>query len=209
MKWLAIIISAVCLASCANKRTLTPPLPVAPPKAILVAPVASQVRESIAVADKTAAVLDVGAKEAGKAATAARIEAERLKNQKAANESELTKLWQDLQSVESRNLFLETQTSRLVANLSDARKTAETLQQHAAAKDAEAERLRDQHKQLSETASYYSEGLAAAYKSIQDERSRADKLEGEILLYRIALGIISTLALLYVAAKLVIRYFWK
>lgn len=206
MKYLTIILTGLALASCATtKAPSTPPLPQAPPRAVLVAPEASRVRESIATADRTAAVIDAGAKDASKAATAARQEAERLKDQAAVSPAEMTKLWQDLQSLEARNLFLETQASRLVANLTDARNTAATLQQVAAEKDAEAEQLRAQHLQLSQTATHYSQQLDATHQESVKQRTRADKLAGEILLYRIALVVLTAIGALYIFARIYFR----
>lgn len=188
--------------ACATKPTPSSIIPAAPPKAIPVTPEASKLRDQINAADKTAALIDTGAKEAHKAATAARAQAERLKDQKSATPAELTKLWQDLQSLEARNLFLETETSRLTANLTDARNTAGTLQQYAAAKDAEAQQLRSQHSHLSTMVSDYSTQLTTANKATTQQRARADRLAGEILLYRIALGIIAALLIGWAILKL-------
>lgn len=201
MKPLLFILCALVAASCAPKAPLTPPLPTAPPKAILVAPLASKVRESIATADRTAAVIDAGAKEASKAATKARAEAERLKIQKTATEGELTKLWQSLQAVESRNLFLESQVTRLTTNLADARGAAATLQEHAAKKDQEAEAAQAQLADVKVTATYHAGQAKATWEESLKQRTRADKLAGEILLYRIALGICAALLVSWVAIR--------
>jgi chromosome segregation ATPase len=198
---LTIALCAV-LASCASKPAPSSVIPPAPPRAVPVAPEASKLRDQIADAGKMAAVIDAGAKEARQAATAARQEAERLKTQKTATEAELTKLWQDLQTVEARNLFLETETSRLTVSLTDARATAGKLQEYASAKDAEAEQLRVGHSHLKAMVGDYTTQLASANKAIEGQRTRADKLAGEIRLYRIALVICVAIALAWVAAKL-------
>ena len=202
MKWLLALALPLAVLSCAPKAAPSSIVPPAPPKALPVAPEVSKLRDQITEADKSAAVIDAGAKEARLAATAARKEAERLKTQKTATEGELTKLWQDLQTVESRNLFLETETSRLAVNLKDARATAAKLQEHAAAKDAEAERLRGDLDFLSVVAKDHANSRSEAEKATAKERTRADKLAGEIRLYRIALGICGAIALAWVAAKI-------
>ena len=155
------------LASCASKPAPSSVVPPIPPRAPPVAPEANKLRDQITAADKSAAMIDAGAKEARKAATAARVEAERLKTQKTATEAELTKLWQDLQTIESRNPFLETETSRLAANLTDARDTAAKLQEHAAVKDAEADGLRAGHTHVKAVMGDYATQLAGANKTIE------------------------------------------
>lgn len=195
MKWLLALAVAL-LASCASKPSPSAIAPPAPPRAVQVAPEVSKLRDQITVADRSVAVIDAGAKEAAKAATAARQEAERLKVQKSASEAELDGLWKQLQTVEIRNLFLEAETSRLAANLTDARDTAAKLQQHAAAKDAEADQLRAGHAHLASMVGDYSKQLAAAREKITKESSRADKLSGEIRLYRVCLGILLTIGII-------------
>lgn len=197
----------VWLTSCAPNRLPPASVPTPPPRAVPVAPEASKVRESIAVADRTAVVIDTTAKDAARAATEARKEAERLKTQKSAAPAELDRLWQDLQSLEARNLFMETQASRLVANLTDARNTAAILQQVAAEKDAEADGLRSQNTQLGKTVSNYSTELNKSYADAAKQRSRADLLAGEIRLYRLALGIASLLIVLYLFARFLLPRF--
>jgi chromosome segregation ATPase len=201
IRLLTIALCAV-LASCASKHAPSSIVPPAPPRAVPVAPEVSKLRDQITAADKSVAVIAAGAKEAARAATAARQEAERLKIQKSATEAELTKLWHDLQTVEARNFFLETETSRLAVNLTDARATAAKLQEHAAAKDAEAERLRGDLDFLSIVAKDHANSRSEAEKATAKERTRADKLAGEIRLYRIALGICGAIALAWVAAKI-------
>ncbi|WAC18938.1 hypothetical protein OVA24_17030 [Luteolibacter sp. SL250] len=200
---IAIFCCAV-LASCAPKPAPTSVVPPAPPRATAVAPEVGKLRDHIAEADRMATAIDSGAKEARLAATRAREEAERLKDRKTATEAELTRLWQDLQTMEARNLFLETETARLAANLTDARKTAATLQQHAAAKDAEADQLRAAHTHLTSTVADYATQITASNKAAEAQRTRADKLAGEIRLHRIALGICVAIALAWVAAKLLL-----
>jgi len=198
------IIPLLCIlvASCATRPTPTPVIPPAPPRAAVVAEEAGRLRDHISDAGKMAAVIGSGAKEARLAATKAREEAERLKTQKSASGAELTRLWQDLQAVEARNLFLETETSRLAGNLADARKAAATLQQHASAKDAEADQLRAGHTHLSTMVGDYASQLTARNKAAEAQRTRADKLAGEIRLYRIALGLCLAIALAWVAARI-------
>lgn len=190
------------LVSCASKPAQSSVIPPAPPRAAPVAPEVSKMRDQITAVDKSVAVIDASAKEARQASTAARQEAERLKTQKTATEAELTKLWQDLQTVEARNLFLETETSRLAASLTDARTTAARLQEHAAAKDQEADQLRAGHDHLKAMVGDYASQLATVQKTVEAQRTRADKLAGEIRLYRIALGICAAIALAWVAAKI-------
>jgi len=170
-----------------------------------VAPEASKLREHITDADKAAAAIATGATEARKAATAAREEAARLKQNKTASEAELTKLWLDLQTVETRNLFLETETTRLTANLTDARRTAGILQEYASAKDAEADRLRAGHDHLATQVADHATQLSAAHRAAQDHRSRADKLAGEVRLYRIALAIVAAILIAWVALRIFLR----
>jgi uncharacterized phage infection (PIP) family protein YhgE len=202
IRFLIPSLCSLLLASCATKPTPVSTVAPPPPRAAAVAPEVSKLRDHVAEADKMAASIDTGAKEARLAATRAREEAERLKSRKAATEAELTKLWQDLQTVEARNLFLETESSRLTAALSDARASAAKLQQYAATKDAEAEQLRAGHTQLTATVSDYATQLAATTKATEIQRTRADKLAGEIRLYRIALAICAAIALAWVAAKI-------
>lgn len=199
-----IPLCCILLASCATRPAPTSAIPPAPPRAATVAPEAGKLRDQVDDAGKMAAVIDTGAKEARQAATRAREEAERLKTRKTATEAELTRLWQDLQSVETRNLFLETETSRLAANLNDARRTAATLQQHASAKDAEADQLRAGHTHLGKVVADQARQIAATGKAIELQRTRADKLAGEIRIYRIALGICAAITIAWVAAKLLL-----
>lgn len=191
------------LASCATRHAPPPTTPPAPPRAAAVAPEVSKLRDHMAEAGKMATIIGSGATEARLAATKAREEAERLKTRKTATATELTQLWRDIQTVEARNLFLETETSRLTASLTDARNTAATLQQHAAVKDAEADQLRAGHTHLRSLVGDYAKQLAATAKASESHRTRADKLAGEIRIYRIALGICLAIVLAWVAAKLV------
>ena len=77
-------------------------------------------------ADRQTALITQTAEEVTRATRAAREKAGELAKERSATPEELTRLWQDLQSVEARNLFLETQTKRLTANLTDARANAAT-----------------------------------------------------------------------------------
>lgn len=190
------------LTSCATKQATSTLLPPPPPRAVAVAPEASRLHEQITTADHTAANIATGAAKARQAATAARQEVARLKQNKTATEAELTKLWQDLQTVETRNLFLETETSRLSSNLTEARKTATTLQQYASAKDTEADQLRAGNDHLTHTVGSFSKQLAAANKATDDHRSHADRLLGEIRLYRITLGITAAIIIAWISLKL-------
>lgn len=191
------------LPACATKAIPggTPPLPAAPPKAILVAPAVSQLRETLQAADRQSTLVTQAARETTRATTQAREKAGVLAKNRAATPEELTRLWQDLQSLEARNLFLETQTQRLTGNLTDARNTAAILQQTAAAKDAEADALRQQHTHLTQTVSHYSRELGTAHQAAITQRTRADQLSGEIRLYRLALGIAALLLILYLTAR--------
>ncbi|MBX3740260.1 MAG: hypothetical protein KF712_04670 [Akkermansiaceae bacterium] len=196
-----IPLCCILLASCASKPAPTSIVPAAPPRAAAVAPEAGRLRDQIADAGEMAAIIGSGATEARLAATKAREEAERLKTLKTATEAELTRLWQDLQTVEARNLFLDTETSRLAAALTDARAAAGRLQEHASMKDAEAGQLRAAHTHLSTMVADHATQLTAATKAIGIQRTRADKLSGEIRIYRITLGICLAIALAWIAAK--------
>jgi chromosome segregation ATPase len=200
-----ILLSCVLLASCATKPAPASIIPAAPPRAAAVAPEAGKLRDQISNAGEISAIIGSGAKEARLAATKAREDAERLKARKTANEAELTRLWQDLQNVEERNLFLEMETSRLAASLTDARATAGRFQEQASMKDAEADQLRAAHIHLSTMAADHATRLTAATKSIETQRTRADKLSGEIRIYRIALGICLAIALSWIAAKTILK----
>lgn len=186
------------LASCATQPT---GLPTPPPKAKPVAPQVSRVRDSVATVDKVATVIESNAKEASQAATAARKEAERLKDQQRASAAELEGLWKSLQSVEARNLFLENETQRLSRHLTELGGLTSALEQAAAAKDAEADQLRAQAAQLTETAIAQVKASKAAEKEAQVQRTRADKLAGEIRIYRVVAIGAGVLVLLLIAAK--------
>jgi len=200
---LPLSLIAALLTACGTRSIpgATPPLPAAPPRAIPVVPAVSQLRETLQAADRQTALIHQTAEEVTRATRAAREKASELAKEQSATPEQLTRLWHDLQSVEARNLFLETQTKRLTANLTDARATAATLQQAAAAKDAEAEALRQQHSHLSQTVSHYSQELHTAHKATLTQRTKADELRGEIRLHRLALGIAGLLLVLYLAAR--------
>ncbi len=181
-----------------------PPLPPPPPRAAAVAPEVSKVRESIADADKNAAAIRDAARHSSAAAKEARQEAERLAERRSATPDELNGLWKALQSLEARNLFLEAETESLTTRLTALRTEAAALQQTATARDAEATQLRALSENLTATANHCATTLDRAHKQTALQRSRADKLAGEIHLYRIALGIAAMLAVLWAVVKLVL-----
>lgn len=203
LRHISLIALLVLAASCHHaKVTPSAKLPAAPPRALPVAPEASKVRDQITLADKTASTISTGAQQAAKHATAARQEAERLKAAKSADEAELASLWQSLLTLEAENHSLAKDASRLTTHLADARLTAASLQQYASAKDAEADLLRSQHTHLADSIADYAKQVAALEKSAADHRTKADRLTGEIRLYRISLGMIAILLIGWVAARL-------
>lgn len=139
---------------------------------------------------------------------AATAEADRLRKQKTASETELDGLWQSLQALTARNLFLEAETQAATNSLarertlrltaSEALATAQTL---ARSKESEATQLRLQlidSEYQREAIHTTSTSLA---KTAAQHQSRADQLAGEIRLYRIALGIAVLLFVLWLIIK--------
>ncbi len=159
-------------------------------------------RERIADADKRTAAIHDAARDSAESATEARREAERLKEKRTATAEELDGLWKQLQTVEARNLFLESSSSKLATDLSSLRANAAALESIAAEKDREAAALRDQNGFLGESAKHRADALEEAHKQLTAARTRADRLAGEIRLYRLVLGIAALLYVLW----LVIRF---
>lgn len=190
------------ISSCAPHADVpTPPLPAPPPKAAAVAPAVSRIRETISDADKQAAAVRDAARESATASTRAREEAGRLAANKTATAAELTGLWQALQSVEARNLFLEGETARLTTRITTLRDEASRLQETATARDLEATQLRGANDGLMATTAHYATALRTAQADASTQRTRADKLKGEINLHRIALGIAAILIVLWAALR--------
>jgi predicted nucleic acid-binding Zn-ribbon protein len=198
---LLLILPLLALASCATRTAVTAPLPAPPPKAAAVAPEVSRIRESIADADQQATAIRHAAQESTRAAADARKESGRLAGKGSATPAELNSLWKALQSLEARNLFLEGETHRLTGQLTTLRTSAASLEEKAAARDAEATQLRDQNIHLSARVTTSDRMTATAQGDAIQQRTRADKLAGEIRLYRIALGIFAALLIGWLALK--------
>lgn len=203
MKLLSLLIPLLCVACATGPRDLPAP----PPKARPVAPEVSAVRESIAKTNKSVAIIDAGAKEAAREATKARQEAERLKNQQTASAAELRGLWESLQSVEARNLFLESETSRLSLQVGKLEASGAVLEQAAAEKDAEADELRRQLLFAADVIATNKKATADAEKAATKERTRADNLAGEIGIYRWLLWPVGIVLVLLVIAWIALKWF--
>lgn len=203
MRYLAALIGLL-IASCAPKAAVFAPLPSAPPKAVAVAPEVSKVREAIANADKQAATIRAAATEASRQITAARVDAERLAKAQAATPADLNGLWKALQSAESRNLFLEDETNRLSIRLTATSSDIARLEALASAKDAEASDLRRQNDDLRARVAASDKVAADAQAEAAKQRTRADKLAGEIRLYRLGLGIAALLLIAWVILKFIL-----
>ena len=139
---------------------------------------------------------------------AATDEADRLRRQKTASEAELDGMWQSLQALTARNLFLESEAQAAADSLarektlrhtaSEALTTAHAL---ARGKESEATQLRLQLIDSESQREAIHTTSAALAKAVAHHQSRADKLAGEIRLYRIALGIAALLFLLWIIIK--------
>lgn len=139
---------------------------------------------------------------------AATAEADRLRKQKTASETELDHLWQSLQNLTTRNLFLEAEAQAATDSLArekslrllagEALTSAQTL---ARGKESEATQLRLQLIDSEAQREAIHSTSAALAKAATQHQSRADKLSGEIRLYRIVLGISALLFLLWLITK--------
>ncbi|MBK1883653.1 hypothetical protein JIN85_14625 [Luteolibacter pohnpeiensis] len=192
-------------AGCAPKTASVAPLPSPPAEAAPVTAPAKASREAVERADTKATQLASAAAEARADATAAREEAERLAKAKTATAEELDDLWKSMQKVEARNLFLESETKTLSAQLAEAHKLSAELESAATAKDAESAALRAQNEDLRAVAATYADKINAVQREASELKTKADKLAGEIRVYRWALwgigGLIGLLGLAYVTLR--------
>lgn len=171
MKTIIPILAAVAaclLSSCATSPRA--PVVTAPLRVENVQPVAAKVRESIREADKMVSVIQREATQAAGEATAARVEAERLKEKQTATAGELDALWQSLKSVEARNLFLEKESKTLAYKLTAMTGEAANFDRIASAKDAEATTLRGQNGDMART-------IAEIQKALDSQTAKLAKAE--------------------------------
>jgi len=138
----------------------------------------------------------------------ATAEADRLRKQKTASETELDHLWQSLQALTARNLFLESETQAAADSLAlekslrlTAGEALTTAQALARGKENETTQLRLQLIDSESQREAIHATNSALAKATSQHQSRADKLTGEIRLYRIALGIAALLILLWLIIK--------
>ncbi len=201
---LAAGLTLLCI-SCARSSLQDPrPLPPPPAAAPPVAPAVTRVRETLATTGRDAAVLQHAAADLSRAAADATREAARLAGKQTATPDELNGLWKSLQSLEARNLFLESETTRLTGNLQDLAGQLVILQQTAADRDAEATQLRDQLAFAHAEKSRDSAAIDRARHDTLTQRTRADRLTGEIIIYRIILGILLALILIWILIRLLL-----
>lgn len=211
--YFAVLLLASCQPQATRVPSHVPPSPV--PKAVPVAESVSAVRSAteevarsgeraevkVAAAVREAATLREGLEDAV-------AEADRLRQAKTATEEDLTKMWQRLTALTQRNLFLEEEmrgAERELANQRELRRQAmvqiTVLEQRAAEKDREAALLRTQY----EDAEAIREATAKAADAIARERdtarTEADKLKGEVRLYRWVAGVLAGILVVWIVVK--------